>query len=97
MINIWAHRGCSFTFPENTLSSFAEALKYDITGIELDIQLTKDRQIVVIHDETVDRTTDCTGEVRSYTLAELQRMHIRGDENEHIPTIYRGISGKTIS
>ncbi|MBR2668722.1 MAG: metallophosphoesterase [Solobacterium sp.] len=87
MINIWAHRGCSYTFPENTLSSFAEALKYDITGIELDIQLTKDRQIVVIHDETVDRTTDCTGEVRNYTLAELQRLHIRGDENEHIPTI----------
>lgn len=87
MINIWAHRGCSYRYPENTLSAFREALQYDITGMELDIQLTKDREIVVIHDETVDRTTDHTGLVNSFTLAELKTFRIRGDENERIPTM----------
>ena len=86
-MKIWAHRGCSYRFPENTLSSFREALEYEITGIELDIQLSKDGEIVVIHDETVDRTTDHTGYLKDYTLAELKAMKIRGDENEHVPTI----------
>ena len=75
-MNIWAHRGCSYAWPENTLQSFKAACKYPITGIELDIQLTKDKQIVVIHDESVDRTTDGNGNVRDFTLEELKRLRI---------------------
>ncbi len=57
MVEIWAHRGCSYRYPENTLSAFGEACRYEITGIELDIQLSRDRELVVIHDEKVDPPT----------------------------------------
>ncbi len=75
-MNIWAHRGCSYIWPENTLQGFKAACQYPITGIELDIQLTKDNRIVVIHDEKVDRTTNGSGDVRDYTLAELKKLRI---------------------
>lgn len=89
-VNIWAHRGCSMAYPENTLSAFRAAAEIDgITGIELDVQLTKDNQIVVIHDETVDRTTNGTGNVRDFTLVELQEFQIQAKDGEveHIPTM----------
>lgn len=75
-MKIWAHRGCSYAWPENTLQAFKAACRYPITGIELDIQLTKDGQIVVIHDENVDRTTNGSGSVRDFTLEELKRLKI---------------------
>jgi glycerophosphoryl diester phosphodiesterase len=61
----------------------------NLTGIELDIQLTKDGHMVVIHDERVDRTTEGVGFVRDYTLAEIKRLHIYADVNptQQIPTI----------
>ncbi len=58
-MRLWAHRGCSQRYPENTLLAFEKAAKIrDLTGIELDIQLTKDGELVVMHDERVDRTTN---------------------------------------
>ena len=76
-VRIWAHRGCSMAYPENTIEAFAAAAKIEgITGIELDIQLTKDREIVVIHDETVDRTTNGKGNVCEYTLEKLKELEI---------------------
>ena len=75
-MKIWAHRGCSYAWPENTLQAFEAACKYNITGIELDIQLTKDNKMVVIHDETVDRTTNGTGKVKDFTLAEIKKLKI---------------------
>ena len=59
-MKIWAHRGCSYRFPENTLSSFREALEYEITGIELDIQLSKDGEIVVtrLDEETLRKVAE---------------------------------------
>ncbi|MED5428655.1 MAG: glycerophosphodiester phosphodiesterase family protein, partial [Chloroflexota bacterium] len=62
LINI-AHRGASSYAPENTLSSFDLALDMGITDIELDVHFTKDNSIVVIHDDTVDRTTNGVGYV----------------------------------
>lgn len=88
--NIWAHRGCSLVYPENTLSAFKAAAEIEgITGIELDVQLTKDGQIVVIHDEKVDRTTNGTGNVKDFSLEELKKLEIvgRNGEVERIPTI----------
>lgn len=77
-MKIWAHRGCSQNYPENTLLAFRKACELDkLTGIELDIQLTKDGEIVVIHDETVDRTTDGEGYVRDYTLQELKKLRVK--------------------
>lgn len=89
-MKIWAHRGCSQRYPENTLLAFekAEELK-GLTGIELDIQLTRDKELVVIHDERVDRTTEGFGYVKDYTLSELKRLHIYADDNltQQIPTM----------
>lgn len=76
-MKIWAHRGCSQRYPENTLIAFEKAEEIpDLTGIELDVQLTRDGQLVVIHDERVERTTGGVGFVRDYTLAELQKLKI---------------------
>lgn len=79
MPGIWAHRGCCMAYPENTIPAFTAAAKLPgLVGIELDVQLTKDGELVVIHDETVDRTTDGTGEVRKFTLEELKKLRITG-------------------
>ena len=89
-MKIWAHRGCSQRYPENTLLAFEKAVQIPaLTGIELDIQLTKDGHMVVIHDERVDRTTEGIGFVRDYTLAELRRLHIYAGTHpaQQIPTI----------
>ncbi|MBO5112637.1 MAG: hypothetical protein J6C12_04745 [Lachnospiraceae bacterium] len=89
-MKIWAHRGCSQHYPENTLLAFEKAAEIKgLTGIELDIQLTKDGHIVVCHDEKVDRTTDGTGELRSFTLNELKKLRIDAGNGkyEKIPTI----------
>ena len=89
-MKIWAHRGCSQRYPENTLLAFKKAVEIkNLTGIELDIQLTRDGQMVVIHDERVDRTTEGIGCVKDYTLTELKRLHIYADEapSQFIPTM----------
>lgn len=69
-----AHRGLSARYPENTLAAFKGATDAGAQMIELDICLSKDRQLVVIHDQTVDRTTNGTGAVNSLTLKQLSRL-----------------------
>lgn len=89
-MKIWAHRGCSQMHPENTITAFLQAIEIKgLTGIELDIQMTKDGEIVVIHDESVDRTTDGTGYVKDYTYAELRKLSIetRSGSKERVPSI----------
>jgi glycerophosphoryl diester phosphodiesterase len=71
---IFAHRGSSAYAPENTLAAFQLAVDQHADGIELDTKLTADGQVVVMHDDTVDRTTDGTGRVNLLTLAELKRL-----------------------
>ena len=71
---ICAHRGAMDTHPENTLAAFREAIDAGAHMIELDAYLTKDSHLVVIHDKTVDRTTDGTGNVSDLTLAEIQKL-----------------------
>ncbi|MFJ7983509.1 glycerophosphodiester phosphodiesterase [Lysinibacillus xylanilyticus] len=71
-MNIFAHRGVSAHYPENTMAAFVAASKLPITGIELDVHLTADRELVVIHDETIDRTSNGSGFVKDYTLQELR-------------------------
>ncbi|MFT4157752.1 MAG: glycerophosphodiester phosphodiesterase family protein [Microbacterium sp.] len=69
-----AHRGASTTAPENTLPAIAAAATAHADYVEIDIRMSKDGVPVVIHDSTVDRTTDGTGPVASLTLAEMQRL-----------------------
>lgn len=70
----FAHRGASAVAPENTLAAFDSAVAAGAGGLELDVHMTRDGHVVVIHDATVDRTTDGSGAVRDMTLAELRRL-----------------------
>ena len=70
------HRGAKGYVAENTLASFAKALELNVDAIELDVHLSKDGEVVVIHDETIDRTTNKTGLVSDYTAGELIQLGI---------------------
>lgn len=76
-MNIFAHRGLSAYYPENTILAFKKCLGLNIYGIELDVQKSKDDYLVVIHDETVDRTYNAIGFVKDFTLEELQSFNSR--------------------
>jgi len=80
-----AHRGASGYEPENTLISFAKALEMGVDGIELDVHLSSDGHLMVIHDETIDRTTNGKGAVNQLTLAELKSFRI--NEKQEIPAL----------
>lgn len=69
-----AHRGASEAAPENTLQAFRLAREAGAEGLEMDVHLSRDGHVVVIHDSTLDRTTDGTGLVRDKTLAELRSL-----------------------
>lgn len=88
---VFAHRGASHYAPENTLPAFALAAAQGADGIELDVHLSQDGELVVIHDEELDRTTDGTGLVRDHTLAQLQALcadnHMPGFADARIPTL----------
>ena len=89
---IFAHRCSKCNRPENTLAAFQDALRGKADGIELDVHLTKDDQLVVIHDEKVNRTTSGKGRVRDLRLAELKQLDAgswfdRQFKGEAIPTL----------
>ena len=91
-MKIFAHRGLSGFYPENTMLSFKKCINLDLYGIELDVQKTKDNHLVVIHDEKVDRTFNSTGYVKNMTLKELKSLNssFNGYENNpecKIPTL----------
>src|SRR5512136_2618397 len=69
-----AHRGSSATGPENTLAAFQLAAEQEADAIELDVDLTRDGQVIVMHDATIDRTTDGHGHVTDLTLDEIRRV-----------------------
>ena len=71
---ILGHRGASGYAPENTLEAFRLAMDMGADGFELDVHLSRDGELIVMHDETVDRTTDGSGQIQSFTLKELKRL-----------------------
>ena len=79
------HRGASGYEPENTLISFEKAIDLNADGIELDVHLTSDGELVVIHDETIQRTFNGKGAVNEFTLKKLKSFH--SDKNQVIPTL----------
>jgi glycerophosphoryl diester phosphodiesterase len=74
MALVIAHRGASGYAPENTMPAFEKALEMGAEGIELDVHLTKDGETVVIHDHTIDRTSNGTGMVGQFTLEEIKQL-----------------------
>ena len=92
---VWAHRGtCGWDrqyAPENTMPAFEKAVQMGADGVELDVQLTKDGEVVICHDEWLDRTSNGHGELRELTLAELKRLDFSKTHPEYgftpIPTL----------
>lgn len=74
MSKIYGHRGFSGKYPENTMLAFQKAIEIGCDGIELDVHLTKDNELVIIHDEDIKRTANGQGLVRDMTLEELRKF-----------------------
>lgn len=74
MLNI-AHRGFKGAYPENTMLAYEKAIETGADGIEFDVHLTKDSELVIIHDETLERTTDGKGLIKDKTLQELKKLN----------------------
>ena len=87
MTAIFAHRGARCVAPENTLPAFAIALEMGVAGIELDVHRSADGQLVVIHDFTVEKTTDGQGAVDALSVAELRRL----DAGSHFSPAFAGV------
>ena len=92
---VWAHRGASGWdkqyAPENTMQAFQKALEMGADGIEFDVQLSRDGQLVVVHDERLERVSDGIGWIKDYTLQELKQMNFSKTHPEYgsvrIPTL----------
>lgn len=94
---VCAHRGASATHPENTLAALHEAVRLGAQMVEFDLALTRDQQIVLMHDATVDRTTDGSGRVAELSLAELRKLDVGSWKSpefkaERIPTFEEALS-----
>ena len=101
-LEVYAHRGGAGLAPENTLAAFRKAMELGVDAMEMDLHVTRDGEIVVIHDETVDRTTDGRGIVADLTLDELRRWDAGGKfapafRGERIPTLREVIDLVTAS
>ena len=85
MIEIIGHRGARGLEPENTIRSYKKALELDVDYIECDVHLTKDDHIVLMHDHTVDRTTNASGLINDFTFQEIRKLD--AGKGEIIPTL----------
>jgi glycerophosphoryl diester phosphodiesterase len=83
---IIGHRGVPHLRPENTMVSFKTAVELGADGLETDVQMTRDGELVLIHDETLERTTDGKGLVCTHTLAQLKAL----DAGGHFDPVYKG-------
>jgi glycerophosphoryl diester phosphodiesterase len=90
---VMAHRGGRALWPENTLYAFEHSLALGVDVLELDVHSTKDGTIVVMHDKTVDRTTDGTGEIQTYTLEGIQSLDAgyNWSDDDDVSFPYRGL------
>jgi glycerophosphoryl diester phosphodiesterase len=89
---VFAHRGAKAVAPENTLPAFAKAVELGADGVELDVQCSKDGVLVVMHNFTVDHTTDGTGPVAELTAAELAKL----DAGSHFSPEFAGVGVPTL-
>ncbi len=82
---IMGHRGAAALEPENTLLSIGRAIEIGVDAVEIDVRLNKDKEVVVIHDSTVDRTTDGTGPICAFTVEEMKKLD--AGKGQPIPTL----------
>jgi glycerophosphoryl diester phosphodiesterase len=100
---IFAHRGASAHAPENTLAAFELALAQNADAIELDVKLSADGHVVVIHDQTIDRTTGSHGRVKDLSLAQLQSLDagsffsekFRGEKIPALEEVFEAVGKRT--
>jgi len=85
MIKVTGHRGAAGLEPENTLRSIRRAIDLGVDRVEIDVRVTRDGRLVVIHDETVDRTTNGHGYVNELTLDEIRKLN--AGKGEKVPTL----------
>lgn len=83
-VQVIAHRGGPAYAPENTIAAFENAIAQQVDWLELDVQMTQDGELVVIHDETLDRTTDGTGPVAILTLEQIRQLD--AGQGQQVPT-----------
>lgn len=103
-MQIFAHRGFSLQYPENTMTAFRKALEAGADGIEMDARLTQDGKIVIMHDSSIDRTTNGKGKVRDMPLQEILSLDAgikKGVvfENERVPMleqVFAELGGKLL-
>ncbi|MFC5604574.1 glycerophosphodiester phosphodiesterase [Sporosarcina koreensis] len=91
-MEIYAHRGASANYPENTIAAFKEAARLPVFGVEFDVHMTADGELVVIHDESINRTSNGTGYVKDLSLADLKKYDFSSwfspeFKGETIPTL----------
>jgi glycerophosphoryl diester phosphodiesterase len=96
----YGHRGAKGEAPENTLAGFAYALALGLKGIELDVRLSADGQLVVMHDDTVDRTTNGTGRVAALTAEQMRGLDARAEHLDWpvplgVPTLHEVLDAVT--
>lgn len=84
-MQICGHRGAAGLRPENTLAGFRYAIELGVDGVECDVHLSRDRRLVVMHDEAVDRTTNGSGLIREMDLADIKRLD--AGQGERVPTL----------
>lgn len=90
VVLVAAHRGAHLDFPENSMAAFRKAIELGIDIIELDVRCTKDGILVVMHDKTVDRTTNGSGAVSGFTFEEIRKLRLKHNgtvTEEQIPTL----------
>lgn len=85
---VYAHRGSSGTYAENTRAAYLQAIADGADGIECDVHLSADRQVVCHHDQTVDRTSNGSGRISSLTLDELRGLDFSGWKGRELPAAY---------
>ncbi len=94
---ICAHRGANETHPENTLTAFREAVRLGAQMVEFDVRITKDKKLIIIHDKSVDRTTDGKGLINELTLAEIKKLDAgswksQKFKGEKVPTLKEALA-----
>lgn len=92
-----AHRGSSAAFAENTRAAFLHALAEGADGVEVDVHLTRDRQVVCLHDRTLERTSDGSGPVADHTLSQLRRLDFHSWKGAQIPGHYGSASTQLLT
>ncbi|OUM43848.1 glycerophosphodiester phosphodiesterase [Arthrobacter agilis] len=94
---IFAHRGSSGTYAEHTRAAYLQALADGADGVECDVHLSRDGQLVCIHDTTLDRTTSGSGAVADLTLAELRQLDVSSWKGIDLPSEYGDVSDQFLS